>query len=103
MVNVQDYGGKCYESSETCSHPGCLLKTFLLLELKERTKNFHHWKQKVTPAGRMWWVLVTLAPRTGENASGLWPTPTATAYGSNQGGAAGRTGKIRPSLQNAVK
>ena len=28
------------------------------------------------------------------------PTPTAKLYGSNQGGAAGRTGKVRPSLES---
>jgi len=28
-----------------------------------------------------------------------WPTPTASTYGSNRGGAAGRTGKWRPSLR----
>jgi hypothetical protein len=28
----------------------------------------------------------------------LYPTPTAQSYGTNQGGAAGRTGKVRPSL-----
>jgi hypothetical protein len=27
-----------------------------------------------------------------------WPTPSATSYGSNRGGAAGRTGPDRPSL-----
>jgi hypothetical protein len=29
----------------------------------------------------------------------LYPTPTAQSYGTNQGGAAGRTGKVRPSLE----
>lgn len=29
----------------------------------------------------------------------LWPTATATAYGSNRGGGAGRTGPVRPSLE----
>lgn len=28
-----------------------------------------------------------------------WPTPSAESYGSNQGGAAGRVGRVRPSLQ----
>lgn len=32
-----------------------------------------------------------------------WPTPTATEYGSNCGGAAGRAGKVRPSLSRLVK
>jgi len=29
----------------------------------------------------------------------VWPTPSAQSYGTNQGGAAGRTGAVRPSLQ----
>jgi hypothetical protein len=31
-----------------------------------------------------------------------WPTPTAQTYGSNQGGAAGRVGPVRPGLSGAV-
>lgn len=33
----------------------------------------------------------------------LLPTPTATSYGSNRGGAAGRTGKVRPSLETLAR
>ena len=40
---------------------------------------------------------------TAAKESGFWPTPTATPYGSNQGGSAGRTGKVRPSLQSMAK
>ena len=44
-----------------------------------------------------------LEPRTsGEDGSYL-PTVTATAYGTNQGGAAGRTGKVRMSLSMMAK
>lgn len=35
--------------------------------------------------------------------SPLWPTPTASTYGSNRGGAAGRCGPIRPSLSSMAK
>lgn len=35
--------------------------------------------------------------------SQLWPTPTAQAYGSNRGGAAGRTGPIRMSLEGCSR
>jgi DNA (cytosine-5)-methyltransferase 1 len=35
--------------------------------------------------------------------SGLLPTPAASTYGSNQGGAAGRVGKVRHSLQSMAK
>lgn len=36
-------------------------------------------------------------------ASGLLPTPSASSYGSNQGGGAGRVGKVRHSLQSMAK
>jgi hypothetical protein len=36
-------------------------------------------------------------------AVGQWPTPAATAYGTNHGGAAGRTGPVRPSLDTLAK
>ena len=36
-------------------------------------------------------------------ASGLLPTPSANNYGTNQGGAAGRTGKVRPSLDTMAR
>lgn len=35
--------------------------------------------------------------------SGLLPTPTATSYGSNRGGAAGRVGKVRHSLESMAR
>lgn len=37
------------------------------------------------------------------SASSLWPTPSATRYGSNRGGAAGRVGKERFSLDTMAK
>lgn len=46
------------------------------------------------------WERPTLELHTNEIESGsLLPTLTASAYGTNQGGAAGRVGKVRPSLQ----
>jgi hypothetical protein len=44
--------------------------------------------------------LKTSVPRISDVACGLLPTPRASSYGNNQGGAAGRTGKVRPSLQS---
>lgn len=32
-----------------------------------------------------------------------WPTPTAEPYGTNQGGAAGRAGQVRPSLEGCAR
>ena len=43
------------------------------------------------------------APLTGATGGSVLPTPTAQTYGSNQGGAAGRTGKVRHSLQSMAK
>ena len=44
------------------------------------------------------------APRiSGVDSSSLLPTPSATSYGTNKGGAAGRTGKERPSLQTMAR
>jgi hypothetical protein len=40
---------------------------------------------------------------TSEIASGLLPTLTAQSYGTNQGGAAGRVGKVRPSLDTMAR
>lgn len=43
------------------------------------------------------------AGRTSANASlSLLPTPTARSYGSNRGGAAGRVGAVRPSIETIV-
>jgi len=41
------------------------------------------------------------APRTGGRI--LLPTPTASSYGSNQGGAAGRVGPVRHSLESMAR
>lgn len=38
-----------------------------------------------------------------QTAVALLPTPTAVSYGNNRGGAAGRTGAVRPSLEGVVK
>jgi len=40
---------------------------------------------------------------TEDSALGLLPTPSAVNYGSNCGGAAGRQGKNRPSLQTMAR
>lgn len=45
----------------------------------------------------------TSARRTFGGVSSLLPTPAASNYGSNQGGAAGRVGKIRYSLRQLAK
>lgn len=48
-----------------------------------------------------------LPPKLGRHTfaggSSLLPTPTASDYGTNQGGASGRTGKARPSLSTMAR
>lgn len=141
---------------------GLSLRTSLLCELEALTGCSMTWKQRVTPAGRSWWVLAmsgrptsatacsswptALAreggpsssmnsdlprdvqawptPRANESSGGEyqrdrgvagqerptllgrannWPTPTATEYGSNQGGSAGRVGPKRPSPDGTAR
>jgi len=48
----------------------------------------------------------TLAPLTGacgSSSSPIFPTPSATPYGTNQGGGMGRVGPARPSLSSMAK
>jgi len=46
---------------------------------------------------------VTLALLTNERGSSFWPTPSATPYGTNQGGGAGRTGPVRPGVDSLAR
>lgn len=47
---------------------------------------------------------MTVEHRIIENEFGYsLPTPSATSYGTNQGGSAGRKGKIRPSLETMAR
>ena len=58
------------------------------------------WKAQVTIQRGEYSVRKKLAHLTKGNASSFLPTPTATPYGNNQGGAAGRTGQVRHSLES---
>jgi DNA (cytosine-5)-methyltransferase 1 len=64
---------------------------------------FLTWKERVTPGKRLLFQLVPSMRNTEEIDVSLLPTPTATSYGTNQGGAMGRTGKVRPSLQTMAR
>lgn len=45
----------------------------------------------------------TPAPRIGGSGFGFLPTPTATSYGTQQGGSAGRVGPVRESLETMAR
>jgi len=53
-------------------------------------------------AGAVWGLTTSERPISA-NGSGYLPTPAAISYGTNQGGAAGRVGKIRPSLETMAR
>lgn len=96
-------GGQCGQSSAHCDPIGCSLRMYLRSALEDLTMCSLPWKRSATPAGRSWWVLSMSELRTRGRESGLLPTPTASEYGSNQGGAAGCKGKKRPSLETVAK
>lgn len=50
-----------------------------------------------------WWELATLVRHIDASDSGYLPTPAANSYGTNHGGAAGRTGKVGPSLETMAR
>jgi hypothetical protein len=61
------------------------------------------WRRMRTPRGRLYSRLALSGRHTSETDFGLLPTPAAQSYGTNIGGAAGRTGKVRPSLEHMAR
>ena len=61
------------------------------------------WKAQVTIQRGEYSQRKKLAHLTNASASSFLPTPTATPYGNNQGGAAGRKGQVRHSLESMAK
>ena len=65
------------------------------------------WRKMVTAARGEYSARLKSARLTRGSASSSWetpyPTPAATRYGNNRGGAAGRTGKVRHSLESIAK
>ena len=90
-------------SSARYARIGYSLRTSLLSALEELTGFSLIWRRSGTTHGRWWWVLGRSERHTGEIASGSWPAATATPYGTNQGGAAGRVGPVRPSLERLAR
>ena len=92
-------------SGQTCcaSYPrygplGCLERTLLASLAWGSTVRFLTWSERVTPGRRLFFRLQPWERGTSDNESSLLPTPASQDYGTNQGGSAGRVGKIRPSL-----
>jgi hypothetical protein len=129
---AQASGLKCSELLARYGLRGSLPKTarcFALEDLPSCSKGLPAWGMMLAGACS---ELMTSVRRTNANASGLWPTPTtignelapsmqkhaghrrliadlmlptptAASYGSNQGGAAGRVGKVRHNLEKTAQ
>jgi hypothetical protein len=89
-----------YESS---GRVGCLAKMLLVTSRWASTTCLLTWRDLATPGRRLLFRLLPSMPDTDETECGLLPTPAATSYGTNQGGAAGRVGPIRPSLATMAR
>lgn len=61
------------------------------------------WPRSGTMRSGIAYLLPQLVPLTDETGYGLLPTPASTAYGSNQGGAMGRVGPVRLSLESMAR
>lgn len=97
-------GRKCAESLHSQDPLGSLAKTLLASSRWRSTTCSLTWKVSATPRGRLLFRLVpSMHPTEGTAFGSLLPTPSASSYGTNQGGAAGRVGKIRPSLETMAR
>lgn len=103
-ASVRDSGTRC---SESLARSGLDLssrrtaRTCVPVDLAPSSKDLPAWG--MTHGGACW-ELGTSARHTSETECGSWlPTPSASSYGYNQGGSAGRVGKRRYSLDSLAK
>ena len=102
-----DTCGPTSPASSTSASPGsCSARTSALICGTASTSSPETWKAWATALRRHCAQRRNTARGTSASAysgSQLLPTPTAQSYGSNQGGAAGRTGPVRHGLQSMAK
>lgn len=91
------------ESLASFAPSGSSSKTLLRALLDGSTLRARSWSSSAMRRFRSRLQQAIAALRTDEAGSSLLPTLSAQSYGSNQGGAAGRSGKIRYSLEALVK
>lgn len=97
------YFSKYYESLKKQKHRSSFLKTSLVFGQEVSTLSSKSFPAEgMTVDGRLY-PLPKLGHHTFENVGSYLPTPTAQSYGSNQGGGAGRRGKVRKSLSTMAK
>jgi hypothetical protein len=121
-------GRRCARLLHSRDRLGSLARTLLGSSRWHSTMCWLTWKVSATPRGRLLFRLLPSMRYTDGIASGsllatptwkanqlspsmmkwpgcaaLLPTPTAQNYGTNQGGAAGRVGPVRPSLETMAR
>ncbi len=90
--------------SMSLDRPSFSWKTFQRLEPEEQPKFARDWPSAGMTLGSTAFRLTKWARRTDAiDGSCLLPTPSASNYGTNKGGAAGRVGKVRPSLNSLAR
>ena len=91
-------GRKCAELLSLSSLDTSLPRMCLDSQAWGSTRCYLTWGISDICPGSLIFRLQESVPPTDVTDSGLLPTPAATSYGTNQGGAAGRVGPVRPSL-----
>jgi hypothetical protein len=82
-------------ANKALTDPTCMSKPTLTHQAEGMLQNPHVRRKADEP--RLW------PTATATDAANGQSTPTATPYGTNQGGSAGRTGKVRPSLEGQAR
>jgi hypothetical protein len=97
------FGARCSESFASYDPATCSWRTSQLCLLEDWAEFSETWPRAGMTRSGTAFQLRPLAPLTDVTESGCLPTPAATAYGTNQGGAMGRTGPVRPSLDSMAR
>ena len=102
-VSVVAYSSRQPELLARYCQNGRCWRTSQLSLLGGLTEFSEGWPRSGMTVNGIAYQLQPLALRTYATGSGSLPTPSAVQYGTNQGGSAGRTGKIRPSLHTMAR
>lgn len=98
-----DYFSRSCVSSEKRGQRLFFLRTSQQSEPADLERSSQLWPKNGMTVGGRCYPLRKSELYTNEKDGSYLPTPTASTYGSNQGGAAGRTGKKRLSLETMAK
>lgn len=105
-TTIETSGPMSLESSEKCGQDMHFSKTHLDSTVCPTLKPYSEiWKEAVTKSALLSrsQLASSDAGRPDDDSGFSLPTLTASNYGSNQGGAQGRTGKVRYSLQSMAR